>query len=34
VLLVKQDGKWRIAYPPALVEHYKTPPGIPNETSR
>ncbi len=31
VPLARQDGGWRITYPPALVERYKTPPGIPNE---
>jgi hypothetical protein len=32
VLLAKQDGAWLIAYPPAVLERYKTPPGIPDET--
>jgi hypothetical protein len=31
VLLTRQDGEWRIAYPPALLERYKTPPGIPSD---
>jgi hypothetical protein len=31
VLLQKQVGGWRIAFPPALLERYTTPPGIPNE---
>jgi hypothetical protein len=31
VLLTRQDGTWRIAYPPALLERYKTPPGIPSD---
>lgn len=31
VLLTKQDGEWRIAYPPALLERYRTPPGIPSD---
>ena len=31
VLLTRQDGKWWIAYPPALLERYKTPPGIPSD---
>ena len=31
-LLVKQEGAWRIAYPPALLERYTSPPGIPDES--
>jgi hypothetical protein len=31
VLLQEQDGGWRIAYPPALLERFKTPPGIPSD---
>jgi hypothetical protein len=31
VLLYKEDGGWRIAYPPAVLERYKSPPGIPGE---
>jgi hypothetical protein len=31
VLLTRHDGEWRIAYPPALLERYKTPPGIPSD---
>lgn len=29
VLLRRQGGEWRIAFPPAILERYKTPPGIP-----
>jgi hypothetical protein len=32
VLLTKQDDGWRIAFPPAVLERYTTPPGIPDET--
>jgi hypothetical protein len=31
VALSKLDGGWRIAFPPAVLERYKTPPGIPSE---
>jgi hypothetical protein len=31
VLLRAEDGGWQIAFPPALVERFKTPPGIPSE---
>jgi hypothetical protein len=31
VLLTRQDGGWRIAYPPAVLERYKSPPGIPSD---
>jgi hypothetical protein len=31
VLLREDHGDRQIAYPPALVERYKTPPGIPSE---
>jgi hypothetical protein len=31
VLLKEQGGRWRIAYPPALLERYRTPPGIPSD---
>jgi hypothetical protein len=31
VLLYKEDAGWRIAFPPALLERYKTPPGIPSD---
>jgi hypothetical protein len=30
VLLRKEGGAWRIAFPPAILQRYKTPPGIPN----
>ena len=30
VLLHKENGVWRIAFPPAILQRYKTPPGIPN----
>ena len=30
-LLRKDANGWRIAYPPALLQRYKTPPGIPSE---
>jgi hypothetical protein len=30
-LLTKGDDGWRIAFPPALLERYKTPPGIPSD---
>jgi hypothetical protein len=32
VLLTKQDGEWRLAVPPAILQRYSTPPGIPDET--
>jgi hypothetical protein len=28
VLLRREDGGWKIAYPPAVVNRFKTPPGI------
>lgn len=31
VLLNKERDGWRIAYPPAILERYKTPPGIPSD---
>jgi hypothetical protein len=31
VLLDKQGGGWLIAYPPAVLERYKSPPGIKSE---
>jgi hypothetical protein len=31
VLLDKEGDGWRIAYPPAILERYKTPPGIPSD---
>jgi hypothetical protein len=31
VLLQKRAEGWRIAFPPALLERYTTPPGIPSE---
>jgi hypothetical protein len=31
VLLREQDGAWLIAFPPALLERFRTPPGIPSE---
>jgi hypothetical protein len=31
VLLYKEGDGWRIAYPPALLERYRTPPGIPSD---
>ena len=31
VPLREEHGRWQIAYPPAVVERYKTPPGIPSE---
>jgi hypothetical protein len=31
VPLSEEDGAWQIDYPPALVERFKTPPGIPSE---
>jgi hypothetical protein len=31
VLLHKEDGRWLIAYPPAVLERFKTPPGIPSD---
>jgi hypothetical protein len=34
VLLRKEGGAWRIAFPPALLERYRTPPGIPSELGR
>jgi hypothetical protein len=34
LLLTRQDGEWRIAYPPAVLERYKTPPGIPSDLPR
>jgi hypothetical protein len=30
VLLRKEGDVWRIAFPPAIVQRYKSPPGIPN----
>src|SRR5512145_1402290 len=27
VLLSSEDGRWKIGYPPGLVERYRTPPG-------
>jgi hypothetical protein len=30
-LLREQNGSWRIAFPPAVLQRYKTPPGIPSE---
>ena len=30
VLLQKGDDGWRIAFPPAVLERYTTPPGIPS----
>jgi hypothetical protein len=34
VLLYKEDSGWRIAYPPALLERYKTAPGIPSDLKK
>ena len=31
VPLQEQHGEWRIAYPPALLERFKAPPGIPSD---
>ena len=28
VLLRKEDDGWRIAFPPAILQHFKSPPGI------
>ena len=30
VLLRREDDGWRIAFPPALLQRFKSPPGIPN----
>jgi hypothetical protein len=30
-LLEKADGRWRIAFPPAVLQRYKSPPGIPSD---
>ena len=29
VLLSSEDGRWKIGYPPGLLEKYRTPPGVP-----
>ena len=31
ILLRKGDDGWRIAFPPAIVPRFKTPPGIPSD---
>jgi hypothetical protein len=31
VLLRREDGVWRIAFPPAIIQRFKTPPGIPSD---
>jgi hypothetical protein len=31
VLLRKEGGTWKIAFPPAILEKFKSPPGIPSE---
>jgi hypothetical protein len=30
-LLERDDGHWRIAFPPAVLQRYESPPGIPSE---
>jgi hypothetical protein len=32
VLLRREDGGWKIAYPPAVLSRFRTPPGIKPET--